>query len=304
MSNFVIFSENLRNLVERRAENKYGRTCCVKLNDVNKNNGIKLKGIMIREDNCNVSPTIYLNELFEAYEDNKMTLDEIADNVIAKYEVNKITSSIDMRFFTIFDRVKDRIIFQLINYEKNKDMLENIPHIQYLDLAIVFRVLVSEEPFSNATVLIHNEHMQLWKMTAGYPITIKELYELALKNTPVHQPYEIKNMVDIIKEMNIAVGQDESINMYVLTNKDRVQGASSLLYPDILADFGKAVQKDFYVLPSSIHECILLPAQGDEDADFLRSMVMEVNETQVDEEEKLSDSVYYFSRESGKLSII
>lgn len=262
-------------------------------------------------EDSNISPTIYLNNLYESYEDNNMTLDEIAENVIATYEQNK-ENSINMIFFTDYEKVKDRIIFQLINYEKNEEMLKNIPHLRYLDLAIVFRVLVSEEIFSNATILIHNEHIRLWESTKEQPITVKELYELALKNTPVLQPYEIRNIVDIIKEMYIAAGQDadeienipESVPMYVLSNGARVQGATSLLYPDILSDFGKAVQKDFYVLPSSTHECILFPAQGDEDADALRSMVMEVNETEVAEEEKLSDSVYYFSRESGKLSII
>ena len=92
--------------------------------------------------------------------------------------------------------------------------------------------------------------------------------------------------------------------MYVLSNRTRVQGASCILYPNILKDFAAAVKSDFYILPSSVHEVILLPVQGDEDEEGLKRMVCEVNETQVEREEVLSDSVYYYSREREKLSIL
>ena len=92
--------------------------------------------------------------------------------------------------------------------------------------------------------------------------------------------------------------------MYVLSNKARVQGAACILYPGILKDFAAAIRSDFYILPSSIHEVILLPAQGEEDREALKQMVREVNASQVEREEVLSDSVYYFDREQNKLQVL
>ena len=267
---------------------------------------------MLQDDN-NISPTIYLNKYYEAYENGDITLRCIVDEVLDTYERNKVNQSVDMRFFMNYERIKDRIIFKLIHAERNKELLKDIPHIRYLDFAVVFQCLISDEMFGNATIMIHNAHLKIWEITEN------ELYEKAIKNTPVLQRYDIKTMKDVLCEMMLLeemegkeiLNKNEYIEdlqdatpMYVLSNRTRVQGASCILYPNILKDFASAVKSDFYILPSSVHEVILLPAQGDEDKEGLKRMVCEVNETQVEREEVLSDSVYYYSQEKGELSIL
>ncbi len=292
---FTNFTTLVRNEVEKRAGENYH----VKLNDVVKNNGIILRGITLMQDDSNISPTIYLNPYYDAYENGETTLGTVIDEVIDTYERNKVNRSIDMRFFLDYDSVKTRITYKLINTEKNKELLNDIPHIPFHDLSIVFQCLISGERFGNATILIHNVHLQLWKVNA------RELYERAMENTPILQGYDVTDMNTVLEEMRAFEEIEDTeyeediqqqVPMYVLSNKSRVHGAACILYPDILKDFAAVVEKDLYVLPSSIHEVILLPAEGTEDSEQLKLMVHEINESQVEDEEVLSDSVYFYRR--------
>lgn len=289
---------NFTTLVQREVEKRAGENYRVKLNDVMKNNGVVLRGITLMQDDSNISPTIYLNPYYDAYENGDTTLGTVIDEVIDTYERNKINRSIDMKFFLNYETVKSRIIFKLINTEKNRELLRDVPYIPFHDLSIVFQCLVSEERFGNASILIHNVHLQLWKVNA------RELYERALENTPLLQGYELADMNTVLEEMKALGGIDDEeiedmqqeVPMYVLSNKSRINGASCILYKDILKDFAMVVDKDLYVLPSSIHEVILLPSDGTQESEQLKEMVREINQSQVEKEEVLSDSVYYYRR--------
>ncbi len=306
---FTNFKTLVRDEVVKRTGEKYN----VRLNDVMKNNGIVLSGITMMQDDSNISPTIYLNRYYEAYESGETTLGCIVEDVLATYERNKVKRSVDMRFFMNYENIKDRIIFKLIHAERNEALLKDVPHIRYLDLAIVFQCLVSEEMFGNATIMIHKAHLKLWQTT------VEELYERALQNTPKLQRYDIKSMRDVLCEMMLLEEMEggstkeieeylkelpDSVPMYVLSNKSRVQGAACILYPNILKDFAAAIKSDFYILPSSIHEVILLPVEGEEDVEALKNMVCEVNGSQVEREEVLSDSVYYFEWKQNELRVL
>lgn len=289
---------NFTTLVQREVEKRAGENYRVKLNDVMKNNGVVLRGITLMQDDSNISPTIYLNPYYDAYENGDTTLGTVIDEVIDTYERNKINRSIDMKFFLNYETVRSRIIFKLINTEKNRELLRDVPYIPFHDLSIVFQCLVSEERFGNASILIHNVHLQLWKVNA------RELYECALENTPLLQGYELVDMNTVLEEMKALGGIDDEeiedmqqeVPMYVLSNKSRINGASCILYKDILKDFAMVVDKDLYVLPSSIHEVILLPSDGTQESEQLKEMVREINQSQVEKEEVLSDSVYYYRR--------
>ena len=289
---------NFTTLVQREVEKRAGENYRVKLNDVMKNNGVVLRGITLMQGDSNISPTIYLNPYYDAYENGDTTLGTVIDEVIDTYERNKINRSIDMKFFLNYETVRSRIIFKLINTEKNRELLRDVPYIPFHDLSIVFQCLVSEERFGNASILIHNVHLQLWKVNA------RELYECALENTPLLQGYELADMNTVLEEMKALGGIDDEeiedmqqeVPMYVLSNKSRINGASCILYKDILKDFAMVVDKDLYVLPSSIHEVILLPSDGTQESEQLKEMVREINQSQVEKEEVLSDSVYYYRR--------
>lgn len=296
---FSAFTKEVAKELRIRTAGKYK----IRLNDVQKNNGMTLTGILIMENDSNVTPTIYLNQYYQSYEDLEINMDEILDSILDVYEKNKISRSVDMRFFKDYEKVKNRIIFKLINYDMNKELLSDTPHIKYLDMAIVFQCLVSAEFSGNATVLIRDSHLQIWN------VTTEDIYKYAMKNTPVLLPAELSSMEDVIR--TLAGTEDlpdecfhEQIPMYVLSNTIQVCGASCILYPDVLKDFATAVGGDYYVLPSSVHECLFLPVQGkDGESEMLKYMVSDINRTKVDMEERLSDSVYLYRKEIGMLEI-
>lgn len=291
--------ENFITTVTNTVSDRMGAHYSVSTHNVTKNNGVILTGILIKANgNFSVAPTIYLNPYYDAYEKGDTTFGTVIDEVIDTYERNKINRSIDMKFFLNYETVRSRIIFKLINTEKNRELLRDVPYIPFHDLSIVFQCLVSEERFGNASILIHNVHLQLWKVNA------RELYECALENTPLLQGYELADMNTVLEEMKALGGIDDEeiedmqqeVPMYVLSNKSRINGASCILYKDILKDFAMVVDKDLYVLPSSIHEVILLPSDGTQESEQLKEMVREINQSQVEKEEVLSDSVYYYRR--------
>lgn len=292
--------EGFKNTIKTLVEKKMGEGYTISLNNVTKNNGIILTGLSIMEDGCNISPTIYLDALYAAYEVGQMTEDEVVEDIIRSYERNKTNRQVDMRQFFNYEFVKDKIVYKLVNKEKNAALLKQVPYIEYLDLAIIFNVLISSEKMGQATILIRNEHCKLWGVDS------EQIYKQACLNTPNLMSYTLMRMKDVIEEMMGEIpaeaGDMSSVPMYVLTNEKKVSGAGCILYPDLLADFSKAAGS-FFILPSSIHEVLLLPTESKEDVEEMKLMVQEINRTQVQDEEVLSDSVYFYDAESNKLSI-
>lgn len=296
--------------VKSRVEEKLGAGCSVDVQKVNKNNGIFYTGMQISEGGINISPIIYINSQYQKFEKGEITIDKAADYVVDTYRERRVGTVVDMRKFLSYDSVRKNVVYKLVNTGKNKELLEDIPHMEFLDLSIVFQCIVSQEELGMASILIHNVHMKLWDVTA------EDLYAAAKENTGRLLPYEIKSMTEVLCEImesenpgQADYGEYEaefadSVPMYVLSNKSRVEGAACMLYPDLLRDFADKVGSSFYIIPSSIHELLLLPAKDDGEAAEIRDMIREVNDTQVSDEEILSYSLYYYDREEGKIIML
>lgn len=299
---FTSFSTLVKKEVEKRTGDNYR----VRLNDVRKNNGVVLKGLTVMQDDSNISPTIYLNSYYDAYEDGLVSFRSVVNDVMDTYNRNKVNRSVDMRYFLDFSRVKDSIIYKLVNTEKNKELLEDVPHVEFLDLSIVFQCLIAKEHNGKASILVHNAHLKLWD------VSVEELYQAARSNTPRLQTYEIKSMREVICEIlqeeepetfdyeKCREELSDSAPMYVLSNKNRVEGAACILYPGLIKDFADTLGCSLYIIPSSIHEVLLLPANAFEEVDEIKDMIKEINDTQVKREELLSNSLYFYDREEEK----
>lgn len=289
---------NFKTAVKAAVERRTGSECSVRLCDIIKNNGVKLCGLTIMQGGSNISPTIYLNTYYEAYESGKADLEEIINEIMAAYESSSSALNIDMRYFFNYETVKERIVYKLINTEKNGELLNDIPYIEFHDLSIVFQFLMEDDNLGSATILIHNAHLKIWG------ITIDELYSDAKRNTPVLNKYEIKSMCDVISDF-VPVNNDvhEEVPLYVLSNKSRFHGAACILYPGLLKNFSEAVDSNLYIIPSSIHEVLLLPSYESDEAGSIKQMIKEVNDTQVEEEEVLSYSVYFYNNADDKIYV-
>lgn len=265
----------------------------IKIQKVRKNNGVLYYGLIIQKPEHNIAPTLYLNHFYELYQKG-MGMDEVLQAVLVAYEGGEVKKSIDMEFFCRFEQVKERIAYRVINAERNKELLEQIPHILFLDLAICFYYAFSHEGLGDGMITIYNSHMEMWGTDT------KELMRLAEENTKKLFPPTVVSMKMLLKEL----AEEEGVQgLYVLTNEKKCQGAVVMLYPDMLKEMAEKLGGSFYILPSSIHEVILLKERGDEKSEDLRSMILEANSTQVAAEEVLSDNPYYYDADKKKVTI-
>lgn len=285
-------------LVQENVKKRLGNGVQVEHRRITRNNGVELQGLAVLEDGKKISPLIYLEEFYKDYTEGR-PLAEVIEEILHIYAGSRKNAGIDYEFYTKFENVKPRIVCKLVNYERNLKLLNKIPHIRCLDLALVFYYALDDEVLSGGTILIHNSHLDMWK------VTLEQICEIARKNTLRLFPYEFQEIRKLLETecqtFDLGNEEDGDFPMYVLTNKEKRFGAVNMLYDTILAAIGKELNDDFYVLPSSIHECIIIPATVSTSAEDLKSMVWEINRTQLRVEEVLSDQVYFYEREGHRL---
>lgn len=288
------FIENIKNYISNRLDG--GQK--VVIHSVTKNNGIIYDGLFIVDPILNVSPTIYLNPYYHRYLSG-VSLEDIYDDILNTYRTNLPKQDFDVSVFTDFSKAKKRIVMKLINRKRNESLLQDIPFIPYMDLAIVFLCTVTEFLNEYATILIHKEHLQFWN------ISEEELYQIAMNNTPRLLPYLFENMETVLNNMtNQKIPWFEKIQMYVLTNQLKIHGACCLVYPGLLETLSEQLDSDLVIIPSSIHEVLIIPEKTFRNeysfAEF-EDMIREVNDTQLTDDEILGDHAYLYKRDLGIL---
>lgn len=286
-----------------------GKDYEVKVQQVRKNNGICRTGLLVLEKGGNTAPTVYLESFYKAYK-NGMPVGRIVGSIVRIYRENPVKGNIDLEFFRDFGKLQDRICYRLVGKKGNETLLEGIPHMDYLDLAICFFYAYYSDEMGEGSILIHNSHMEMWHTC------MEDLLRLARVNTPVLFPWKYGTLWEIVRE-DIRAGQEEGggeaalqasvpdvIPMRVLTNSKRSYGAACILYPGVLEEVAQRMGGSFYILPSSIHETILLPYDGMLSVESMKEMISVVNRTQVDPEEVLSDSLYYYDAEVNEIRLL
>lgn len=285
--------------VERRVKEKIkgNETITVYIHTAVKNNGKERKGITVLEKGIHISPTIYLEEYFQQFQEGK-PIEKIVEKILQLYEEVKCSHPCEESLLQNYEELKGKFACKLIHRGKNEKLLNDIPYVPWMDLAIAVFVLLEVSPYGTATVLVRKEHLEIWGLTEA------QLFDEAKKNTPILLPYQFCPMRKLLREIcpyAVDEGEEEEESLYVLSNKLRSFGAASMLYDGILEKVGQKLGENYYILPSSIHEVIVVPESKSPVKQDLEEMVREINETQVEEEEVLSDRVYYFSRKENRL---
>ena len=293
--------QNFTKRVVEYFEEELGEEYNIDLINVDKNNSTGYLRLRILKNNENIAPCIYLAQYFQMLSE-KNDLEEVLEMIMSNY-VNAVQIKADMQFFQDFEKIRGRIFSKIINTEKNKELLNQIPHVDYLDWSIVYYMKVPEE-IVPGTILIRNNHLVMWGIESS------ELINTAKLNNEKFLPVEINGMGSVIKGLLLNDEPEceeldlESEQMLVATNKSRMFGANSILYEGVLEGISKRKGLDIFVLPSSVHEAILILDDGTLIPEDLKNMVVDVNQNIVDKEEVLSDHVYKYSRESKKLTIV
>lgn len=292
----------------------------ISIQQVVKNNDVVLDGLSIRNPDSNISPNIYLNPLYEQYQKGR-NLDElvsgIADTYIENMEpIENRTFQVQIEDIKNYEVVKGEIFPRLVNLEKNTTRLQNVPYMQREDLAITYHVKVSGNRDSIGSLMITNELMEV------YGVTKEKLHTQAMENMerlspPVFLPLG-EMIVDVMTEdfgRNEGVSQEEAKeyvkdmiptggpNVYCLTNQYKMNGAVGIMSESIQQMVADRVGGDYYVLPSSVHEVLIVPQSAGMDPEELTDMVNTVNEGCVMQDEILSDHVYQYDAKEHKLSL-
>ena len=271
----------------------------VLINHVIKNNSVHLDGLLIRKHNSSVSPTIYLNNYYEQYE-NGRSMENIMEELSKRRIETDENPFTEIDELTCLEKVKDKISCKLINYRRNIEYLSDKPYTPIADLAAIYYIEIGFSDYGYGSVVINNQILE------NYKISVEELHAIALQNMQKDKA-RLLPMTDILKGLlsdtsDISDFEKPNVPMFVLTNEEKINGASKLLDSITMDEVAKRIGTNFYILPSSIHETILVTAT-DCSISELEKMVMEVNETEVAAEEILSDHVYRYNYDSHCLEI-
>ena len=266
----------------------------ISVDKVVKNNNLRLTGLTIRSVDSNICPTIYLESFYKEYQSGE-EIDEILSKIAAIRVKHEVKQPFDADFIADFEQVRTRIIPRLVGAKWNKHILFQRPYTMIDDLAVIYHIDMGERDFDgHATIPITNEIIRAWS------IDVSTLHEQAVSNMSQYMSSSLMSMGQAIGELTGESFEEET--MYVLSNQMKMFGATALLDKEmmdsIIAKFG-----EIYILPSSLHEVLIIKATADFEVSQLEDMVRGVNADVVAQEDRLSDHVYGYDIEKGLFSI-
>lgn len=285
----------------RQMRRHLGEAYLVEERLVRKNNGVRLHGLTVSVKGCNLGPTVYVEDGWRMYLEGA-DIGQVEEIFLNACREVLPAEGMDAGFLTDFEKAKERVCFRLVGREKNKELLKEVPHTAFLDMAVYFYYAFSHRGLGPGAVAVDNGRMEKWGTNA------KELMGLAMENTPRIYPWKCEPMTGILERTAREAGwvgpKNENFPLKVLSNRIQVDGASCLLYPGVLDRMGKKLGNDFFVLPSSVHEVILLEDNGKKTPEELKKIILEANRTVLAPEEILTDTLYRYCRRKKRLEMI
>lgn len=307
------FQKKLIETINEKTEN-----AVIEAKEVIGNNGVKRHGLVMKGTTQYTNPVIYIDKEYERYSDEEEMDDiyDISQRIIQIYELSKnedIGQEEMVKNINDWNWAKNKVMFTLVNTDKNKEVLKAVPSTPFLDLSYTYYIQLQNSNFENGNVRIKNEYLDRWD------ITLEELHKQAVKNLMKFTEEEMEPMVDVvlkilfegnnefkeegtkfIRELN---SESEYSEMHVLSTTSHIYGAVYMFYSSKIKALADKLDSDLYILPSSIHELILIPVLENEEVETLREMVNQVNEESVENIDYLSDNVYRFDRNTEEICI-
>ena len=300
--------EEMRNMVQKA----FGDDFYVSLETVKKNNGLTKNAVKIRQSDEPIASVIYIDQVLGLIKDGSTGLQDAVNEIVEMYE--KQSTEITMNGAAgIMESLKKenilkKVVYRLINREKNREKLAYVPHRDFLDLAVVYCMEENKAGGLQYSVMLDDA------LCYSLGISLAELEEASEQNTQA-RGFTVQTMDDIIRQsvsedmgatpsetLGVSMRVPARPDMWVFTSISKAYGAPILLYQKYFEDVAVGLNDDLYIMPSSIHELICIPAAGVNPGD-LRTIVREINSTQVAVEDVLSNNVYLYRKETGVISI-
>lgn len=298
----IMSYEEFKENVKEEAEKELGKGVRVEFQTTQKMNNISREEMRVYAEDKSILPVLPLKQIYTSYVSGQIDIPGVIQLIRLQMDdcpeyITKVVEAIINR------QVEDQIFMRVINYDKNEERLKNMPHKRVFDLAIVYYIGSGCEGENSYTISVDNNLMNY------LGITPEELEKTSYHNSMRDQEPMLRSIKEMLMEnlwdltIEEADIEEKDVRLYVLTNKEKCLGAACMFYEGVLKDFAEQIQDDFYILPSSIHELMLVPKAGNEDWEELRQMVREINDSVIDEAEVLSGEVYYYNRDENKISV-
>lgn len=259
-------------------------------------------GILFRREGEALTPTIYLEELYEDYTKG-MPLEEVVEKVQEVLVETEIKEKPSITWDWLKENT-DKIIFQVINKLDNETYLEDVPHREFEDLAIVYSWIYVQGGCVMSVPITE-------KIREELDMSEEQLYQLSRENTKTQLPFVVKDVWETLSK-DVWDFQDEIIDedtkrkgerSFVITNPHKHYGANALLYPEVFEVVSERVQDDLYVIPYSRHQLMVIP-KGDVTLETIRDMTETGYQVWQPSDERLSDRPYQYDKQEKKISMV
>ena len=255
--------------------------------------------LIVKREGQDIAASVDLDMLYDMLDD--MSFEEVIQQ--AADMAQRQPEGLDINEIQDYEKARERLFVRVSNAEDNRELLKDTPHKEILGLAVTCHVLVGLEDGEMGSTMVTAPLLD------KYGVTTEQLFEDAFLNSQVILPPSIEPMETMIaKMMGLRMETEvpetldvqlknlnlEKMGMAVLTNRQAVNGAAVIFYPDLMAKIGDSQQVNFFILPSSVHEVILVPDNGSMKLKDLEDMVKSINASEVSPKDRLSDTVYHY----------
>lgn len=302
----MIKDNEFLNGLRQKAEDVIGEGYYVDILKVDKMNGVVLTGLGIYQEQRELAKIQYLESYYEEYKMGR-TMEDIALCLVAEYMISP-ELGISIGDFMDFDMMKSKVVVRLVNLGRNREFLKGVPYIPVQDLAAVFYILCGMNEEGQYSTVVRDEHLSAWGVDSA------ALMKIALENSQRLLPVSFRPINDVLMGFTDIEDLPEGMTLediaaapsscYVLSNRYTLYGASVVLYPGVLQKIADSMEQDLMLLPSSLHEFLIVNPDFTLSKEEALEMVEMVNQTEVLPEDFLADSVYMFHRSLGKLERI
>ncbi|SEK95927.1 hypothetical protein SAMN04487770_104156 [Butyrivibrio sp. ob235] len=292
---FETFKENLAKDVKETLELRTGSDFSVENHTVDKMNET-YEALTVKPEDSIIGVNLNATALYKELDSGKTYDDIVSGAADVAENALEHKMAFDLETFKDYDTMKGTLAMEVVSAEKNAEILETVPHKDMEDMAVVYRFVLGDTDQGSGTILVTNQ------MLDNYGVTPEQLHEDAVKNAPEIRPLVIQGMGEVLaKQMGVEDLEMLGLNippeqeqMFVASVEGNVHGAGVLAYQDFMDKASERVNGDFFILPSSIHEVLIIPDNGNFDLKSLENMVKEVNATTVDPADQLTDNVYHY----------
>lgn len=292
--NYETFKQEFAEDIKEKLYERGYDDVSISFNNVEKTNQ-NYEAMTVVPEGSNVGVNFNIENAFASYEHTDDYAGVLASATMVIADGLDRAPAIDVSALMDYENMKEKLSVEVISADANADLLANVPHDRMEDLAVVYRFVMESSEDGRASILVTNNLMDRME------VSHEQLRADALENSPEIRPAVIQGMNEVMKEMMgpeayemFGIPDDTEEMMFIATVPDKNSGAGVLAYQDFMDQAAEKIGGDFFILPSSIHEILLVPDDGQKGADELKAMVMDVNATQVSPEERLSDNVYHY----------